>query len=197
MENVPADSRLLVADILGGNHAAFETLIGRYQKLVSHVVFRMVSDPADREDLCQDVFIRVYRNLAGFRFNCKLSTWIARVAYNACVNHVQKKRVALWDDLYETEESAGFLEHCPGEGITPDRYAEVEDLRARVRREIGQLPPLLGVIITLYHLEDMAYDEVAQVLDMPLGTVKSYLFRARQQLRERLSRKYQPEEICQ
>ena len=194
MESDRSECRLLVADILDGNRAAFETLIGRYQKLVSHVVFRMVANGLDREDICQEVFIKVYQNLAAFRFESKLSTWIAQIAYNACINHLEKKRIPLMGDLHEEE---GMLEKYPSETDTPDCIAERQDILTRVQREIERLPIQYRAVITMYHLEGMSYEEVAEATGMPLGTVKSYLFRARRMLKDRLTEKYQLEDIWQ
>jgi len=194
MESDRSECRLLVAEIVNGNKAALETLIGHYQKLVSHVVFRMITNRSDREDVCQEVFIKVYQNLAGFNFESKLSTWIARITYNTCINHLEKRRVPLLDDLYEEEDA---LEKYPSEAITPDRHAERQDIRVRVRTEIEKMPVHFRVAVTMYHLEEMSYDEIAQVTGMPLGTVKSHLFRARKVLKDRLTEKYQLKDIWQ
>ncbi|MFH1373933.1 MAG: sigma-70 family RNA polymerase sigma factor [bacterium] len=184
--------QLLVSEIIGGNTAAFETLIGRYQKLVTHVVFRMIANRCDQEDICQEVFIKVYRHLDSFKFESKLSTWIARIAYNTCLNHLEKKRLPLIDDLTDGDQGA---EMFPDSGITPDRLTEQRDIAARVRAEIENLPTQFRVMLTMYHLDEMSYEEIAQVTEIPLGTVKSYLFRGRKHLKERLTEKYVVEDI--
>ena len=194
MESDRSESRLLVAEVLNGNSAAFKILIERYQKLVSHVVFRMVANISDREDICQEVFIKVYENLGGFHFESKLSTWIASIAYNACINHLEKKRLPLLDDLYREEDA---LEQYPSDAVTPDRYVETQDILARVRSEIDKLPVHFRAVVTMYHLDEMPYEEIAEATGMPLGTVKSHLFRARKLLKERLAEKYQLEDIWQ
>jgi len=91
------DERELVERILDGDREAFLTFIDRYERLVKHIVFRMVDD-RDREELCQDVFMRAYRYLDGFRFEAKLSTWLARIARNTCLNHLEKKEMPLYTD---------------------------------------------------------------------------------------------------
>jgi RNA polymerase sigma factor (sigma-70 family) len=194
MESDRSESRLLVAEVLNGNSAAVKTLIERYQKLVSHVVFRMITNRSDREDICQEVFIKVYQNLAGFHFESKLSTWIARIAYNACINHLEKKRLLLLDDLHREENA---LEQYPSDVATPDHYTEMQDIATRVRSEIDKLPVHFRAVVTMYHLEQMSYEEIVEVTGMPLGTVKSHLFRGRKFLKDRLSEKYQLEDIWQ
>lgn len=187
------DSKLIVKKILAGNKKAFETLVRQHQRLVSHVVFRMVDNRADREDICQDVFLKVYQNLGGFQFESKLSSWIAKIAYNTCLNYLEKKRVLLYDDL-STEEHT--LETVPATADGPDQVAEGKEISDLLRSEIDKMPVHYRTILTLYHLDQMSYQEIGDSMDLPEGTVKSYLFRGRKLLKERLMAKYQPEDLC-
>jgi len=192
-----ADDHLLIQQILAGHQSAFRRFVERYQKLVSHIVFRMVPNRSDREDMCQEVFMKAYRNLAGFQFGSRLSTWVGRIAYNTCVNYLQKKKVPLLDDLAGSDSDRDSLEAIPGGEASPDLWTEQRDLLARVRREMDSLSPQYRALLTLYHLDEMSYEEIAEVTDLPMGTVKSYLFRARKALRDRLKEKYRMEDIWQ
>ncbi|MBD3219211.1 MAG: sigma-70 family RNA polymerase sigma factor [candidate division Zixibacteria bacterium] len=186
------ENRTLVERIKAGDNYAFERLIQKYQKLVSHIVFRMIPNQADREDLCQDVFFKVYKNLQNFRFDSKISTWIGRIAYNGCLNYLEKKRVPLYDDL--TDDTKDFEQNIsadPG----PDILAENKDLGDILRKEIDKLPVKYRTIITLYHLDEMSYTEIADVMGLPEGTVKSYLFRARKALKDSIESGYRDEEL--
>lgn len=187
------ENKELVQQILTGDNQAFKILIDDHQTLVSHIVFRMVTSLTDREDLCQDIFLKVYHNLTGFHFQSKLSTWIARIAYNTCLNYLDKKKIPLWSDLKTEGES---LEDYQGDILSPEEYTEKQDLSNRLQREIGKLPVQFRTILTLFHLEEMNYREIGKIMDLPAGTVKSYLFRARRNLKERLLLQYQPEELC-
>jgi RNA polymerase sigma-70 factor (ECF subfamily) len=188
------DDRQLIGEVLNGSSAAFKVLIERYQKLVSHMVFRMIANKSDREDLCQEVFIKVYQNLSGFQFDSKLSTWVARIAYNACLNHLEKKQVPLLGDVFpESDVPDSF----PTGTASPDCFAEQRDIAARLQAEIEHLPVHFRAVVTMYHLDEMSYEEIAEVTDMPMGTVKSHLFRARKLLKDRLVEKYQLEDIWQ
>jgi len=187
------DNRQLIDDILTGKRGAFEALVEGHKRLVSHVVFRIVSNRADREDLCQEVFVKVYQNLARFRKQSKLSTWIARIAFNTCLNHLEKKRLPLYEDCSVEDET---IESCPGDWPSPDKWAESRSTSVRVCEEIDHLPVRYGLILSLYHLQDMSYAEIGKILSMPDGTVKSYLFRARKLLKERMLSKYTREELC-
>ncbi len=190
------DERQLITEILTGNKAALQTFIESYQKLVSHVVFRMVTNIHDREDLCQEVFIKVYQNLSGFNYGCKISTWIARIAHNSCLNYLEKKRVPLLDDIISSKEE-NIIDRFSDNSVLPDGYTETRELNQRVQDEINLLPPRIGVLLALYHLEEMSYEEIAEITQQPMGTVKSYLYRARKMLKENLMEKYRVEEIWQ
>jgi RNA polymerase sigma factor (sigma-70 family) len=187
------DSKLLVKKTLAGNRKAFESIIQQHQRLVSHIVFRMVPNQPDREDICQDVFVKVYQHLGSFQFESKLSTWIAKIAYNTCLNYLEKKKVLLFDDISGDDRS---LESLPGNALAPDRLAEEKQTSSLLRKEIRKLPVHYKTIITLYHLDHMSYNEISEAMDLPGGTVKSHLFRARRLLKERLMSKYQPEDLC-
>lgn len=193
MMGTGVSEQALVADVLTGDDRAFADFVGQYQKLVTHVVYRLVPNAADRQDICQDVFVKVHRNLSGFQFQSKLSTWVARIAYNTALNHLDKKKVGLFDDLTAEHER---IEDRPADVVAPDQAAAVADSAVRVREEIDRLPVLYGTILALYHLEEMSYRDIAEVMHMPEGTVKSYLFRGRKMLRDRLLANYREEDLC-
>jgi len=186
------ENRALVERVLAGDHYAFERLIKKYHRLVSHIVFRMIPNQADREDLCQDVFFRMYKNLSKFRFDSKLSTWIGRIAYNGCLNYLEKKKVPLNDDITnETQEYEQSASDDPG----PDVLAENKILGDLLKEEIEKLPVNYRTIVTLYHLDQMTYNEISKIMNLPEGTVKSYLFRARKLLKDALKSHYRAEEL--
>ncbi|MBN1895860.1 sigma-70 family RNA polymerase sigma factor, partial [bacterium] len=163
-----------------GDAAAFREIVLSHQRLVAHVVFRMTGNAADAEDLCQDVFVKVYQNLGGFRGESKFSTWVGRIAYNTCINHLHKKRMPLFEDV---RKGSGDLDDQPGNDEWPDAYAEGRDLKARMDKEMACLTGLQRTVLTLYHVDEMSYGEIGEMLEMPEGTIKSHLFRARKKLR--------------
>jgi RNA polymerase sigma factor (sigma-70 family) len=188
--------RSKIESVLNGNLNAFKAIINDYERLVGHVVFKLVSNHADQEEVCQDVFIKVYQNLSTFKFNSKLSTWIAKIAYNTCLNHLEKKKIQLYDDLDSGSDAqeAGFSENISGDGLLPDELVMNKETGAYLKSEIARLPKQYGTILALYHLDELSYEEIGEIMKMPLGTVKNYLFRARQILKERLLSKYRLEE---
>ncbi len=182
----------LVERILAGETEAFEELVREHQRLVGHIVFRMISNPGDREDICQEVFMKVYRNLSRFRGDSKLSTWVATIAYNRCYDYLNAKNSPLADDTFD-----GVLADFPDKNSTPDQKTERDDISDRLKDEINNLPPKARTIITLFHLDELSYDEIGKIMNLPEGTVKSHLFRSRRLLKERLLSKYDREELWQ
>lgn len=183
---------LQIRKIKAGDKKAFRLLIDDHKRLVSHIVYRMVNDRAFQEDICQDVFLKVYQNLEKFRFEAKLSTWIARITYNVCLNYLKKKKPSLFDDR---QAGGKTIESVEGTQTSPDLYAESADLFFILNKEIKQLDLPYRTILTLYHLDEMSYSEIGEIMDIPAGTVKSYLFRARKRLKGILLKKYRKEEL--
>lgn len=171
----------LVRRVLAGQADAFGVLVEQYQRLVYHLVRRVVDQEQDVEDVCQEVFLKVHRHLAGFAFDAKLSTWIARIAYLTAINYARRYRRVR---LVELKEGHGAAREAPK---TPLQALETLDTAAYLTHLVNQLPPLYRTIITLYHLEEFSYQEIGQITQLPEGTVKSYLFRARQQLKVKLT----------
>lgn len=186
-------TKMAVSRILQGDAGAFKEFVEEYQRLVAHVVFRIVKSSADREDLCQDVFVKAYENLSGFHFQSKMSTWLAKIAYNSCLNYLEKKRIPLYEDDAAHEDAFGEL---PSDASLPTELLEQDDAVSRLLAEVDTLPVAYKTIVTLYHLDELSYSEIGDVMNLPEGTVKSYLFRARSMLRERMTAKYQREELC-
>jgi RNA polymerase sigma factor (sigma-70 family) len=189
----------LVRKVLDGDQRKFEQIIKIHERLVTHIVFRMVSDSVDREEICQEVFIKVYQNLAGFNFNAKLSTWIAKIAHNHCINFLRKHKLDLLEDISHPEDHSEiqFTESLHTKSIAPDTESELKDRTEIIKKEIEKLPEKYKIILTLYHIDELSYKDIGDVVDMPEGTVKSYLFRARKMLRDSLLEIYRGEEIWQ
>jgi RNA polymerase sigma-70 factor (ECF subfamily) len=184
------DRNGIIKRILTGDERAFAQLVEKYKRLVAHIVFKMIPDATEREDVCQEVFVKVYKSLKSYRGEAKLSTWIGRITHNRCVDYLSKKNLPVADE--EFEETARRI---PDDTPSPDDKAEKGELAVMVQREIDQLPVRYGMILALYHLHDMSYNEISGVLKIPEGTVKSYLFRGRKILKERLLERYNKEEF--
>lgn len=189
-ENSTTD-QILVEKVLRGDTNAFSTIIKNTEGLVSQIVFKMVNNNEDRKDIAQDIYLKAFHKLQGFKFRSKLSTWIAQIAYNTCVNYLEKKKVVLLNHLSNEEEANEQLEVISGQAIELSNNEIfsliVQKERSQIlKNEINKLSPLYQTLITLYHKEELSYAEIAQITMLPEGTVKSYLFRARKTLRDNL-----------
>ncbi|HEY3372088.1 MAG TPA: sigma-70 family RNA polymerase sigma factor [Prolixibacteraceae bacterium] len=158
---------------------AFTFLVNRYQKLVVHITGRLIQRPDELEDVCQDVFLKVYQNLGKYRNECKLSTWIATIAYNTSINYLRKFKKGMEVDSDDSAEWRNWSDY------KSDDY-ERTDFHQFIHEQIELLPVHYRTVLTLYHLEEFSYQEIEQITGMPEGTIKSYLFRAKALLKEKL-----------
>jgi RNA polymerase sigma-70 factor (ECF subfamily) len=171
------DDQALVMAALGGRPEAFGTLVERYDRAVYHLAYRTLRDPEEARDATQEAFFKAYRSLRTFKPGAKFSTWIFSIAYHACCDRLSRRK------RYSNEELPERADPSAG----PESQAIASDEARRLRVAIEALPEKYRTVITLYHLQGRQYDEIAQVLGMPMGTVKTHLFRAKEQLRRLLS----------
>lgn len=196
-ENIYSD-RLLVDKVLAGHNPAFATIIKKTEGLVAQIVFKMINNTEDRKDIVQDIYLKAFKNLSGFKFQSKLSTWIAQIAYNTCLDYLQKKKLVLYINNYEDHETDG---EEPGNAGSHSISSEPEILTFQkqqseiLKAAIDNLQPLYKTLITLYHNEELSYQEIIEITGMPDGTVKNYLFRARKALKNSLLLTYKKEDL--
>jgi RNA polymerase sigma factor (sigma-70 family) len=174
----------LVEQILNGNNNAFRYLVANYQRLVSHVVGRVVQRQDEVEDICQEVFIKVFRKLKRFRGESKLSTWIATIAYNTSISYV-RKQARRGEQSYD-EKPALIASEI--DSSLNQKIVEKEEAKKYLMMMIETLPVNYRTVLTLYHLEEFSYKEIEQITGMPEGTIKSYLSRARKLLKGKLEK---------
>jgi len=184
----------LVKQVLDGDTSAFGTIIKNTEGLVAQIVFKMINNSEDRKDIAQDIYLKTFKKLSSFKFQSKLSTWIGQIAYNTCLNYLEKKKLIILPKT-ESEGEALSSETTNTSNNETENLIFQKDLSEILISEIDILPPLYKTLITLYHNEELSYEEIAQITELPEGTVKSYLFRARKSLRESLLRKYKKEEL--
>ncbi|MCL1635667.1 sigma-70 family RNA polymerase sigma factor [Luteimonas sp. SX5] len=177
----PCEDRALVQAVLGGAPGAFERLVRQYQGLCWHIVLRMVRQPEDARDLCQETFLRVHQYLHQYRFDSALKSWIGQVAYSVAKRHLERKRIPLVDS--QDEEGASVVETV-GDGSDLEGDHTQAQASALLHAAIDGLPPLQRTLLTLYHLEELPIGEISRITGLPEGTIKSHLFRSRKQLRD-------------
>jgi RNA polymerase sigma-70 factor (ECF subfamily) len=171
---------VLVARCREGDEQAFRELVDRYKGLVFALVARSIQEPGRAEEVAQDVFVRVYRGLPSFRGDARLSTWIYRITVNLLA---AERRAPPTEPLEGTRE-------VPREFGGADRAFDELTLRDRIEKALLRLPVNYQVLINGHYLKGMRYEELAEALDLPLGTVKTHLHRAKRQLRHLLETEY-------
>lgn len=175
------NERGLVARARTGDASAFEALVNTHAQLVYNLAFRVVNDPYEAEDLAQEAFLRAWQGLPRFRGQARFSTWLYRIVTNLCYNRLPRMRRELM--AMEPDERATYL---PDERQEVERTLLSDELSAYLHQAIAELPDSYRLLITLRHLQEMSYNEIAEVTGMPLGTVKTGIFRARKLLRNAL-----------
>ena len=183
------DEKELVNKVLKGDLTAFKTLVEQYQNLVFCVIRRLFREDEDVEDVCQEVFIKVHQHLARFKFQSKLSTWIAQIAYRTALNHLKKHKRSLINVPMKPIEDV----YLSSENI--ERKLNDLDVATYLDKLIAQLPEQYQLVLTLYHLKEFSYQEIEAITGMPEGTVKSYLFRARKMLKDKLDKYLKNEQV--
>jgi RNA polymerase sigma-70 factor (ECF subfamily) len=179
------DDTKLVQRAQRGDAVAFEQLVRRHQRYVFNVAYRVLNDYAEAEDITQEAFVRAWRGLPGFRGQARFTTWIYRIVHNLCLNRLP----GLKRELLRTEPLEEALA-----ASTPSQ-AELVEVRERVaflHAQLDQLPEKYRLVLTLRYLQHLSYDEIAAALDLPVGTVKTHIHRARRLLVEQSRQWEQP-----
>jgi len=192
---IRAQESAVVAELKAGSEEAYAWLIGEFQQPIYNLVFRMVSDPSDAADTTQEVFLKVFRGMKHFHGESSLKTWIYRIALHEASNRRRwwfrhKSRETSIDPAVaeHSDNTAAALRDClMDQDDSPfDRVAQ-EEVRARVEEEVRKVPEPYRSAVVLRDLEEMSYEEIAEITQVSLGTVKSRITRGRQALKHRLS----------
>lgn len=172
--------RDLVDAVLANRPGAFERLVREFQGLCWHIILRMVRNPEDARELCQDTFLRVHQCLHQYRHESALKSWIGRVAYTIALRHLQHKRIPLLD--HDGEDGFDPVENI-GDGFDLEAACADEETARHLHQAIEQLPPLQRTLLTLYYLDETTIPEISRITGLASGTIKSHLFRSRLRLR--------------
>ena len=175
----------IVAYVLAGHGAEFEALVRRHQGPVYNFLLRMLHDPDEALDLTQEVFLKVFCSLERFDPRFRFTTWMYRIASNAAIDQIRKRRpgTVLSLDAPVTEDSDQVRE-VAGAGPTPDQMLEARETQAQLEQALSRLPVEYRQVLLLRHQGERRYDEIARITGLPIGTVKNRIFRAREMLRK-------------
>jgi len=189
---VRTEEASIVAELKSGSEEAYNWLIAHYHQPIYSLVYRILTDPADAADTTQEVFLKVFRGMKRFNGECSLKTWLYRIAIHEASNQRRwwfrhkSKETSMEARMDEDGNSFGLCDTLVDRGESPLELFAHEEVRARVEKELKQVPEPYRTTVVLRDIEGLAYEEIAEVLQISLGTVKSRLIRGRDALRKRL-----------
>lgn len=172
-----------------GDLDAFEELIIKYEKKIYVIAYRFMGNEHDAKDLTQETFIKAFNNIKKFRQESSFSTWICRIANNSCIDELRKKKRRPIDSLDEKIElnEGSISKQVKDERPTPEEAYETGELNQYLQKILNELNESSRMVVVLRDIEGYSYEEIAEITDVSLGTVKSRLYRARKELKERIS----------
>jgi RNA polymerase sigma-70 factor (ECF subfamily) len=191
---VSASDHDLVRAALGGSERAFRTLVERYQRGVLSLVLRIVQNREDAEDAAQEAFVKAFTKLDTFDPSYKFANWLFKIAHNTALDALRRRGASPVAAKVDPAEGMGdpFARLADERAAAPDEAAAAAEFRADVEGALARLRPEYRSVVVLRHLEGRAYEDIAQILGMPLGTVKTFLFRARRELASLLAQHREP-----
>jgi RNA polymerase sigma-70 factor (ECF subfamily) len=175
----------------GGDRLAFAELVDLYKDKLFHMAYRMLSQKQEAEDVVQETFLRVYANLDRYDENQKFSTWIYRIATNLCIDRLRKRKASYSLDAEMPEgEGADWYSLLPSEQTTPETDLLLTETQEQIRKAIETLPEKYKAVVILRYLQDLSLQEISDVLQMPVTTIKTRVHRGREFLRRKLEPEY-------
>jgi RNA polymerase sigma factor (sigma-70 family) len=182
-----ATDQEIVQAVLAGEQHQFGELVGRYQRSIVNYVYRMVGNYDDAVDLSQDVFVKAYTALDSYQPKYPFSAWLFRIARNATIDEIRRRRLTTvpMDEPMETSDGS-MTREFEGDDPGPEQLFLEGEFKAEIESAVAELPDKYREPLVLRHAAEMSYDEIAEALELPLGTVKTRIFRAREALRQSL-----------
>jgi RNA polymerase sigma-70 factor, ECF subfamily len=177
------DDLVLVAASRAGNQDAFAQLVQRHQRLVFNLVYRMLQEYEEAIEITQETFLAAWQGLPSFRGTAQFSTWLYRIAYNCALKQIEQRKRD--NALQIAVQNRCAVTDSDQEGLI-DAQLETRARQSIIREQLAGLPAKYRIVLVLRHLQDMTYEEMARILTVPIGTIKTQLFRARLLLKERL-----------
>lgn len=182
------DEARLIREIRAGNSEAFEYFVRQYQPKITRIAYRLLKDVGEADCAAQESFLRAWENLNAFREGSTFETWLTRICLNWCKDRLKRRRVVLY--FHQAPEGArqepGPRDALASTEPSPERRARSREIGDRLREAIDSLSPRQKTVFTLKHFEELSIPEIAELMGLDSGTVKSHLFRAAQKVRERL-----------
>ncbi len=180
----------LIKGAIEGDEAAYRQLLDNYRGAIFNLLYKMVRNKEETEDLVQEAFMKAFKALPSFNEEYAFSTWLYKIAINNCIDHMRKKRLKTYSINKPVQSKDGELDReFPDTSMSPDRAILSDEKSTIIEDAIDELPENYKIAIVLRHAEEKSYEEIAQILNIPLGTVKARIFRAREMLKKKLKGK--------
>ena len=177
----------LIKLALQGQEKAYETLLNRYRNLVYTIMIKMVRNPQEAEDLTQEAFMKAFNSLASFNNEFAFSTWLMKIATNNCIDFLRKRKLRTYSINEPIQYKDEKIEiEIPDRGPSPEKNLLQEESKKMIEEAINLLPERYRYVIILRHKEEKSYEEISEILNLPLGTVKAQIFRAREILNKKV-----------
>lgn len=183
---------ILVKRAKKGDKSAFSELVKRYERYVLNLVYRTLGYSEDAEDIAQETFIKAFTNIKKFKEESKFSTWLSRIAINLCMDKFRAK-----SSREENIEEGVWLTIPQNSYYDPEETVERLEIQEKIRKAVASLPTELRVVFVLREFEDLSYEEISKMLNIPIGTVESRLYRARMKLKTLLNDLISVEEVTE
>ena len=183
------NDQILIDRLCSGDRTAFYDLVGRYKKKVYHLAYDITGDHHEAEDISQEVFMKMFRSLKTFRRDAKMSSWLYQIAVNTSIDSLRKKSskpkrsIEEFDQINIQEQVAGSI----GSSLDPLKSAEASQIQHQISQALQNISPKERTVFVMRHYNDLKLNEIAEILNVTIGTVKSLLFRAIRKLRKELS----------
>jgi RNA polymerase sigma-70 factor, ECF subfamily len=185
----------IISRVLGGNTRSFADLIERHKDKAMTLAMRMLRNREEAEEAVQDAFVRAFNALGQFEKRSTFSTWLYRILFNVC-STILSKRGEPAQSISSDKDGGEGEDEIPDSSEIPDSIVEGEEFRRHVLEALSELPPLYSGIATMFYLDDLSYEEIVTITQLPLGTMKARLFRARAMLRDAIVRRIGTEEFA-
>lgn len=186
------DEKKLIKQSISGDIQSFETLINRYQKMAYNVAYRILGNEEDAKDMTQEALIKVFRNLKSFRMDSSFSTWLYRIVMNTCKDHLRKNKVKVisMDQSYDVGDGEVQMEF-EDQGLKPDEVLVSKETQSEVQEALMVVSEKNRIVVVLRDIKGFSYSEISDIVNIPIGTIKSRISRGRQELKTILLSKRQ------
>ena len=189
-QNLKSANSELIKKAIEGDESAYKNLLENYRGAIYNLLYKMVRNKEETEDLVQEAFMKAFKALPSFNEEYAFSTWLYKIAVNNCIDHMRKKKLQTYSINKPVQSKDGELDReFPDTSMSPDKSILSDERASIIETAIDELPENYKTAIILRHSEEKSYEEISKILNIPLGTVKARIFRAREMLKKKLKGK--------